>query len=48
MISLTLSIVGLFVLKYYVMFRARVFFYESSIEKASHIMIIGGDKSKKI
>lgn len=48
MIPLTLSIVGLFFLKYYVRFRAKVFFYECEIDSASHILIVGDDNSKKI
>lgn len=48
MIPLTLSVVGLFVLKYYVRFRAKVFFSDSDISKASHILIVGDDNSKKI
>jgi len=48
MIPLTLSVVGLFVLKYYVRFRAKTFFYESDVENATHILIVGDDNSKKI
>jgi hypothetical protein len=49
MIPLTLSIVGLFILKYYVNFRTKVFFYsESEVETATHLLIVGEDNSKKI
>jgi len=48
MIPLTLSIVGLFVLKYYVNFRTKVFYYESEVETATHLLIVGEDNSKKI
>jgi hypothetical protein len=48
MIPLAMSIAGLFVLKYYVGFRARVFYSETEIESATHLLIVGEDSSKKI
>ncbi len=48
MIPLTISVVGLFVLKYYVRFRAKVFYNKAQTENATHLLIVGEDNSKKI